>query len=156
MNPTFKIPLLIGIVALILCGGAAYLQSQPAENLVTFTLTTVQKEGSADAPVSEIILQGSGKDVLFSDVIVGSGAGCTITEKEKFQFPENSLSEVYCYFAGSGQLFQLRKTDAENIDVVHFLVTENIDYETKSYNIYITDASIVYTFKLSGEQRVTF
>lgn len=79
--------------------------------------------------------------------------GCSLTKKESFEF-EESLDEVYCYFAGGGQLFQAKETTSGDLEVVRYLVTEVPNYENKTYNIEITNPQSVYSFDLLETQHI--
>lgn len=138
----------IGITAI------SYFTQTPTYTPVTFSFTLdAQPQSETDVPMSNIILKGSAEGLLLKDIPVGGDTGCSVTEKEKFDF-EDSVAEVYCYYAGSGQLFQAKETASGDLEVVRYLVTEVPDYENKTYSIEITNPSSVYTFDLLETQYI--
>ncbi len=149
MTPPLKISLIVtACIAGILM--ITYFVHAPTAVTFSFTLEDAKDD---EGLLSTIILKGNGKNLLFPDVPVGTGTGCSVTEKTKFDFAD-SLAEVYCYYAGGGQLFQAKETDAGDLEVFRYTVSEVPKNENKTYSIDITNPQSIYTFDLSKTQRI--
>lgn len=126
----------------------------PTRTPVTFSFT-LEKQAQVETAIQtlNISLNASAKGMLWENVVIGEGVGCSVTEKEQFDF-EDSIAEVYCYYAGSGQLFQAKETPSGDLEVFSYTVSEVLNYEDKTYSIEITNPQSVYTFDLLNTQYI--
>jgi hypothetical protein len=146
MNKYFIFP------ALFLLVGSGCMESS-REVGVSFYVETEMNEW--DEPVSQVYL--GVKDVIPPGVDfvkdMGSDYGCTVTEAGDFVFPEDSLTETYCYWAGGGSLFQAHvitvSTPTEHIEleVRRYDVSEVPSYEDQAYSVEFTGSESIYTFR---------
>ncbi len=119
-------------------------------NTVEVGFRVERNAGDGDAPVSEIYLVTEGLYGALEDPgrSMGRGQGCKNVEPEDFDYPQESLAEVYCYFAGGGDLFQARVNSGGDLEVVRYEVVEVLNYEAGTNSIDITNPESVYTFDL--------
>lgn len=111
-------------------------------------------EGDGDAPVSEVFLMTDIAGFKAEGIGVGRGQGCAVVDPHDFDFPDESVAEVYCYFAGGGDVFQARVNSSGDLEIVRHTVTETLDYEAGTNSIEITDPESVYTFDLEEGSEV--
>lgn len=138
----------IGITAI------SYFTQEATYAPVTFSFALEQQpQSEIGAPMSNVILKGSAEGLLFKDIVLGENTGCSVTEKELFDF-EDSIAEVYCYYAGGGQLFQAKETPSGDLEVFSYTVSEVPNYEDKTYSIEITNPQSIYTFDLLKTQYI--
>lgn len=91
-----------------------------------------------------------GKGVTDRGVRVGSADGCRVAEPLEFKYKGDSVAEVYCYFAGTGDLFQAHESAAGDIEVVHYDIAERVDPETTTLYIDVLNPESLYTFDLES------
>ncbi|MCR4311660.1 MAG: hypothetical protein NUV56_00080 [Candidatus Uhrbacteria bacterium] len=145
MNTRIATSLAVGAMLLV---GAGCATARTVE--VSFRVDQV---GTPDAPVSDVILVTKGiiaPGTTDADKRVGIGQGCEVVEPANFDFPDESIAEVYCYSAGAGDVFQARTTASGDLEVVRYLVSEVPDYENETYDIQIDEPESVYTFDLDA------
>lgn len=138
-----------GVLAFAVLAGSGCAASTSVPVDVSFRVEAREAD-AYDVPRSDVYLLMTGFDRRLAEEgsRVGTGPGCQVTEEADFAFPDESLAEVSCYFAGAGDVFQAHHTASGDIEVTHYDVAEVIDADAGSYSMQMLNPTSVYTFDL--------
>lgn len=118
------------------------------ERTVETSLRIERLQDDSEAPVYDVFVVIDGVPGTRPEGYrVGQGQGCGVSEFSEFHFKQQSIAEVYCFFSGGGDLFQVRENDTRDLEVVRFDLDELIEASKISY-IEASNPESVYTIDL--------